>query len=132
MRFSSLGASVSEQETVLVVDDSADIRDAATLRLEAAGYATLTAADGQVAVDLAQACHPDGVLMDVQMPVKDGITALKELKQLDSTQDIPVVIMSADESNRKAAYDAGAHAFVKKPYRGAVMVQAVTAAVEGE
>ena len=119
-----------EGQTVLVVDDDTEILAAATMRLKAAGYDTLTAADGQAGVALAEACHPDGVLMDVNMPVKDGITALKELKSIDSTQDIPVVIMSARESNRQAAYDAGAHAFLKKPYEGAKMVQAVTEALE--
>ena len=121
---------MSERETVLVVDDDAEILAASTIRLKAAGYNTLIAADGQAGVALAEACQPDGILMDVNMPVKDGITALKELKSIDCTKDIPVVIMSAKESNRQAANDAGAHAFVKKPYQGAKMVQAMTDALE--
>ena len=121
---------MSERETVLVVDDDIEILAAATIRLKAAGYDTLTAADGQAGVALAEARQPDAILMDVNMPVKDGITALEELKGIDSTQDIPVVIMSAKESNRQASYDAGAHAFLKKPYQGAKMVQAVTEALE--
>jgi CheY-like chemotaxis protein len=120
---------MSEPKTVLVVDDDTDIVAAATMRLEAAGYDTLAATDGQAAVVVAEARHPDGILMDVNMPVMDGITALKELKDLDSTEDIPVVIMSAEESNRQAAHDAGAEAFVKKPYQSAVMVQVVTDAI---
>ena len=119
-----------ERETILVVDDDTEILAAATIRLKAAGYDTLTAADGQAGVAAAEACQPDGILMDVNMPVKDGITALKELKSIDCTKDIPVVIMSAKESNRQAAYDVGAHAFVKKPYQGAKMVQAVIDALE--
>jgi CheY-like chemotaxis protein len=118
-----------EQLTVLVVDDDCEIVAAATIRLRAAGYRTQSACDGESGVALAAECHPDIILLDVRMPRKDGLTALKELKNRSDTKDIPIVMLSASIVDQKAALDAGARFFLKKPYRGDKLVQAVAAAL---
>jgi CheY-like chemotaxis protein len=119
-----------EQLTVLVVDDDCEIVMAATLRLRAAGYRTQTACDGESGVAAAAECHPDVILLDVRMPRKDGLTALGELKARRDTKDIPIVMLSASNVDQQAALDAGARFFLKKPYRGDMLVQAVAMAAE--
>ena len=118
-----------EQLTVLVVDDDCEIVTAATLRLRAAGYRTQTAHDGESGVALAAECHPDAILLDVRMPRKDGLTALKELKQRDDTKEIPVVMLSASIVDQQAALEAGARFFLKKPYCGDTLLQAIASAL---
>jgi CheY-like chemotaxis protein len=119
-----------EQLTVLVVDDDCEIVAAATLRLRAAGYRTQSACDGESGVALAAECHPDIILLDVRMPCKDGLTALRELKRRSDTKDIPIVMLSASIVDQQAALDAGARFFLKKPYRGDMLLRAVTSALE--
>jgi CheY-like chemotaxis protein len=119
-----------EQLTVLVVDDDCEIVMAATLRLRAAGYRAQTACDGESGVAAAAECHPDVILLDVRMPRKDGLTALGELKARRDTKDIPIVMLSASNVDQQAALDAGARFFLKKPYRGDMLVQAVAMAAE--
>jgi DNA-binding response OmpR family regulator len=119
-----------EQLTVLVIDDDCEIVTAATLRLQAAGYRTKTACDGEYGVALAAECNPDAILLDVRMPRKDGLTALKELKQRDNTKNIPIVMLSASIVDQQAALDAGARYFLKKPYCGEMLVRTVTSALK--
>lgn len=108
---------------VLVVDDSAVIRSvlATTLAGEAGITVAGTAADGRQALERIAADAPDIVLLDVEMPVMDGITALRELRRLRPR--LPVVMFSSlTERGAKAAIDAlvsGANDYVAKPKGGA-------------
>jgi CheY-like chemotaxis protein len=117
--------------TILLVDDDPDIVLAASLRLKAAGYDTLTAHNGQAGVASAVASLPNAVVLDVRMPVQDGLSALSELKRRDDTKKIPVIMLSASIGDQQAALDAGAKFFLRKPYRGEDLVQAVDCAVSG-
>lgn len=119
---------MSEPCTVLVVDDDREIVTAATLRLRAAGFLTLTASDGESGVALAAQSPPDVIVLDVRMPRMDGLAALGELKQRNDTKDIPVVMLSASTVDQQAALQAGARFFLNKPYRGDALVCAVTSA----
>jgi CheY-like chemotaxis protein len=119
-----------EQPIVLVVDDDHEIVMAATLRLRAAGYRTQIAYDGESGVALAAKCQPNVIVLDVRMPRMDGLTALGKLKGRRDTKDIPVVMLSASVVDQQAALNAGARFFLKKPYRGETLVQAVAAALE--
>lgn len=119
-----------EQHTVLVVDDDREIVTAATMRLRAASYRTLTAYDGESGVALAAKGRPDVILLDVRMPCKDGLTALRELQQCCDTKDIPVVMLSASVVDQQAALDAGAQFFLKKPYCGDTLLLTVARALE--
>src|SRR5687768_10811049 len=101
------------QRTVLLVDDDPDIAAAAQLRLHAAGYETVYAADGREGVEGAVRCRPDVILMDVRMPNLDGFGAIAQLKQRDDTHHIPIIMLSASVSDQRAALDAGARFFLK-------------------
>ena len=118
-----------DHPTVLMVDDDDEIAHAACMRLRAAGYRTLKATDGESGVAAAVADHPDLILLDVRMPRKDGLSALSDLKRRPDTKDIPVVMLSASVVDQEAALDAGARFFIRKPYSGATLVQAVQTAI---
>lgn len=80
---------------VLVVDDDAIILELATFSLAIAGWTTMTAANGQEAVEVAAAELPDAILMDVMMPVMDGPRACLRLAELPATASIPVILFTA-------------------------------------
>jgi DNA-binding response OmpR family regulator len=120
---------MSEAATVLVVDDDEEIVRAACLRLRAAGYKALEATDGQAGMAAAVADRPDLILLDVRMPKKDGLAVLAELKHRSDTKHIPVVILSASVVDQEAGLDAGARFFIRKPYSGATLMQAVRTAL---
>ncbi len=116
---------------VLLIDDNHETVCAAGLRLRTAGYQTFAAYDGDAGVASAIENLPDAIVLDVRMPVKDGLTALGELKQRDDTRDIPVVMLSASAVDQPAALRAGARFFLRKPYEGGILVKAVDAVVSG-
>ena len=117
------------RENVLIVDDDQEITLGARLRLEAAGYAVLVAADGAEGVALAMETTPDLIVMDIQMPGVDGLTALTQLQSNPDTRQIPVVVLSASLRTQRAALDSGARFFLKKPYHGQQLIGAVGKAI---
>jgi PAS domain S-box-containing protein len=105
---------------VLVVDDSEINCEVAQHILRGKGAIVALAADGQEAVDWLQA-HPDGidlVLMDVQMPVMDGIEATRQLRLIPRFADLPIIAMTAGafKSQQDAAEAAGMTHFISKPF----------------
>lgn len=118
------------QRRVLIVDDEPDIRDGVSRWLDAAGYATLTAGDGEQGVATATEVRPDAILLDVRMPKLDGMQALAQLRRDERTERIPVVMLSASLRDEQKALDAGARFFVQKPYSGKSLVSIVAAACD--
>lgn len=118
-----------EQFAVLLVDDDEEILGGACLRLKAAGFRTLTAGDGEAGLAAAFAHRPDAILLDVRLPRRDGLGVLAELKAHPATKDIPVVMLSASVVDQEAALNAGARFFLRKPYRGEALVQAICTAL---
>lgn len=83
------------KRTILVADDTTDIRHLARLMLEFEGHRVLEAADGGEAVELAPRHRPDLILMDLRMPVLDGYEATRRLRLMPETSQIPIVGLSA-------------------------------------
>jgi len=108
---------LSERARILIVDDEPFNVDYLEQELEDLEYETLSATNGQEAVDLARSERPDLILMDVMMPVMDGFTACQLLKEDDDTRLIPIVIMTALGSveDRVRGIQAGADDFLTKP-----------------
>jgi DNA-binding response OmpR family regulator len=103
-------------QTVLIVDDEPDIVILLRLALEAAGYSTVEATDGEEALEVIKSQHPDVVLLDVMMPRMDGWATLEHL---DETGEHPRVIMvTAKTASRDhdRAIAMGADDFVTKPF----------------
>lgn len=104
-------------KTILIADDSAFMRKWLRNILEKHAYVVIAeAANGIDAVRLYQKHHPEMVLLDIIMPVTDGLTALKKIKQLDQCANIIIVSSLATKENVMVALQHGAKDFIIKPY----------------
>ena len=106
---------MSEGDRVLVVDDEPQIRRALGTNLRARGYEVILAENGEEALRLAAARHPDVVILDLGLPGIDGIEVVRGLRGWTS---VPIVVLSVreGESDKVAALDAGADDYVTKPF----------------
>jgi len=97
----------SPRKTVLVVDDSVEVIEAVRTALGASGFDVLRASDPFEGVRLAAMHAPDAIVMDLEMPGMDGIEAMRHLKRMERTRDIPVIaftgqpVASADRLRRR-------------------------------
>lgn len=116
---------------VLVADDEATARTLAVKCLQTAGYATVIAADGAQAVDVAEAQRPDLILLDLLLPRRDGYAVLLELRSRPSTCGTPVLIVSAedDPGQMELAQTLGAQGFLSKPLKPDVLLGRVEEAM---
>ncbi|QBX38187.1 response regulator [Brevundimonas sp. S30B] len=112
-------AEIADGETlrVLVVEDHPVNRMILEAWLGSAGHAALTAENGQVAVGMAVAERFDLIVMDVNMPVMDGLTATRLIRESGANVDTPIVVLSASArtEDHQAGIDAGADAYLNKP-----------------
>lgn len=103
---------------ILVVDDSASIRQMVTFTLSGAGYDVTDACDGQQALDAAKSQQFDVVVSDVNMPIMDGITLIKELRKLPQYRTTPLLLLTTESSGDKKieGKQAGATGWIVKPF----------------
>lgn len=106
-----------EDLTILVVEDYEDTSLAMRLALERRGYHILEASDGEQAVEVAARERPDIVLMDLQLPVLDGLAATERIRAVPELNNTVIVAVTAHNEGdyRSRALAAGCNAFVSKP-----------------
>jgi CheY-like chemotaxis protein len=114
-------------QIALVADDDPLMRRLCLVLLEQVGFEAISANNGREAVELARQERPKLIIMDVMMTGMSGLKALGELKQAESTKDIPVIMISgnADRQIQAESRFAGAAAFLRKPFRAAELLEAV-------
>jgi two-component system, chemotaxis family, chemotaxis protein CheY len=100
---------------VLVVDDDPDILDAICDILESEGYRVSRARHGQEALQCVDAERPAIILLDLMMPVMDGVTFAQRLRDGTENGRIPIVVISAEGNPQKAAA-VGAQGYLAKPF----------------
>jgi DNA-binding response OmpR family regulator len=110
---------------VLIVDDEPDVLLLLRIELEAEGYETLLAADGETAMRRIAEERPDVVLLDVMMPVVDGWGVLRRLSDTGSTTRVIVLSAKANDSDVARALELGAHEYVTKPFDAAALLLTV-------
>jgi two-component system cell cycle response regulator DivK len=103
--------------TVLIVEDVDDSRYLMRLELEQLGYLVIEAEDGEKAVELAIEQHPDIILMDLSLPVMDGLAAAAMIRSHDEMRDVPIIAVTAHQETdfRAGAKASGFDAYVTKP-----------------
>ncbi|MGG6269615.1 hybrid sensor histidine kinase/response regulator [Leptolyngbya sp. AN03gr2] len=108
-----------DSETVLVIDDNPTNLDVLYTALDSAGYKVFVATDGESGIEQALEHPPDLILLDVQMPGIDGFETCLRLKSVPSTQDIPIVFMTAlaDTEAKVKGLNAGAIDYITKPFQ---------------
>jgi CheY-like chemotaxis protein len=111
-------STTSGLKTVLVAEDSADTRAVLCRALASYGYRAVEASNGREAVELALQECPDLILMDLNMPVMDGLAASERIRQLrDECGDVPIIAVTAFDTYgiREAALTAGCTVYLLKP-----------------
>ncbi len=106
------------QQKILVVDDEPDIVELIAYNLEAEGYAVITATSGLEALNRARAILPDLIVLDLMLPELDGLSVCEILRKLPSTAPIPVIMLTAwnSEGARLLGRQTGAEEYMTKPF----------------
>ena len=107
----------SNDRVVLVVEDAEDARFFMRLALEQLGYIVFEAEDGEKALEVAERVRPDIILMDLSLPIMDGLTATQKIRATDGMNRVTVIAVTAHQGTdfREGAKDAGFDAYVTKP-----------------
>jgi two-component system, NarL family, nitrate/nitrite response regulator NarL len=117
---------------ILIADDHEVVRKGVRFLLESQNHSNITeAANGKEAVEKACELKPDLVVLDVTMPILDGLSAAKQIKKSNPT--VPIVILSIHNGPEmiRATQRAGADAFVNKSDLSSVLLKAVSAVLQG-
>lgn len=115
-------------KTIMVVDDSASIRQLVGITLKGAGYDVIEAGDGQEALKKLNGQKVHLVISDVNMPEMDGISFLKAIKQLPDYKFTPVLMLTTEsqEAKKEEGQMAGAKAWMVKPFHVSQLLSAVS------
>ncbi|MBX3059627.1 MAG: response regulator [Anaerolineae bacterium] len=118
--------------TIMVVDDEAHIRDMLTLLLELHGFAVSTAIDGADAWQKINQRQPDAIILDVMMPVMDGITFCRHLRADPQTTHLPVIMLSGKTQFGAEAEGlaVGANFYMWKPMKTSELMANIQAVLE--
>ena len=100
---------------ILVVDDEALLVKGIRFNLKSDGYEVITGSNGQEAVELVRSEAPDLVVLDVMMPVMDGLTACGKIREFS---DVPIILLTAktDDMDKLMGFDHGADDYLTKPF----------------
>ncbi len=114
---------------ILIVDDEADILDLLEYNLEKEGFEVVRAMDGQLALDIAIHERPDLVVMDIMMPVMDGVAACHAMRLIPELERTAIVFLTArsEEYSEVAGFEAGADDYIHKPIRPKILMSRVKA-----
>ena len=115
-------------KTILIVDDSASVRQVVGIALKGAGYDVIEGVDGKDALTKLNGQKIHLIISDVNMPNMDGITFVTEAKKLAAYKFTPIIMLTTESSDekKKAGQAAGAKAWVVKPFQPAQMLAAVS------
>ncbi len=105
-------------KTILIVDDSESIREVVTATLENVGYKVIAAVDGVDALQYANGTHLDLVITDLNMPNKDGIELIKDVRAQETYKFTPILLLTTESQadKKKEAKEAGATGWIVKPF----------------
>ena len=114
-------------KNILVIDDSASLREVVGIALRGVGYAVIEAEDGADALEKLNSNKIHLAICDVNMPVMDGISFVKEVKKIPHYRFMPIIMLTTEsrESRKQEGQMAGAKAWVVKPFRPEQILHAV-------
>ncbi|MPL86795.1 Transcriptional regulatory protein SrrA [bioreactor metagenome] len=120
------GANMEKQQTILIADDEAQIREILRIYFEKEGFKVVEAADGAEAIVQAQAGKPDIMILDIMMPVLDGLEVCKQVRKIS---DMPIIMLTAkdDDDDRILGLETGADDYITKPFNTREVVARVKA-----
>lgn len=114
---------------VLVVDDEPDIVDLLTYNLKKEGYEVESAEDGVKAVKIAGKFQPDVILLDIMMPIQDGVETCRQLREIPELKGTFIIFLTAraEEYSEIAAFDVGADDYITKPIKPRALMSRIAA-----
>ncbi|MEQ8359060.1 MAG: response regulator transcription factor [Cytophagales bacterium] len=114
---------------ILVVEDESDIAEMLEYNLEKEGYKVKTAGDGREAVDVAASFIPDIVLLDIMMPVMDGVEACRLMRENPDLNGMYIIFLTAraEEYSEIAAFNVGADDYIVKPIKPRALMSRIKA-----
>ncbi len=114
--------------SILIADDSTSMRGMVEATLQSAGHQIVSAADGKEALDFAKQSSFDAVVTDLNMPVMDGITLVKELRALPNYKYTPILLLTTESGTDKktAGKQAGATGWIVKPFNPEKLLSTVS------
>ena len=120
------------KQKILIVDDEPFNVDYIEQELEDQGYETISAVNGQEALDKVTSEIPDLILLDIMMPVMDGFEVLSRLKENPGTRGIPVIVISASNDLKSVArgIHLGAEDYLPKPFEPILLSARITSSLE--
>lgn len=123
----------NKRTKVLLVEDTEDNRFMMRRLLEMSSYEVVEALNGKEAVDLAEEAEPDIILMDLSLPVIDGLGATRRIRQLPNLNRVPIIAVSAHDTSdfHNEALAAGCDAYITKPIDFAQLEELVNKLVSG-
>ena len=122
------------EKTILVADDETHILHVVSLKLRNAGFKVITARDGQEALEMAQAQHPDLLITDYHMPQLSGLELCQRLKQDARTSDIPAIMLTARgyHLEPRDTEQSGILRMLSKPFSPRHLLSTVNEVLEGK
>ena len=114
---------------ILLVDDEPDIIEILSFNLKQEGYNVFAASNGKQAIDKARKIKPHLIIMDIMMPVMDGIESCEHIRQDRTINDVSIMFLTArgEDYSQLAAFDAGADDYVTKPVKPKIFISKVKA-----
>jgi CheY-like chemotaxis protein len=115
----SFDQEISEPPLILIVEDNELNINTISSYLKAKGYRPIVAQDGQAAIDMTKKYRPNLILMDIQMPVMDGLEAITRIRQQPDSVSIPIIALTAlaMEGDREKCLAVGANEYLTKPVK---------------
>ncbi len=119
----------SNSQKILVVDDEKDILEFISYNLKKERYNVFTAPDGKTAIKIAQKERPHLILMDVMMPVMDGVETCEKIREMAVGKNIIIAFLTArsEDYSQIAGFEAGGDDYIAKPIRPKVLVSRIKA-----
>lgn len=120
---------MNANQKILVVDDEQDISDLISYNLTKEGYQVYTAANGKLAIDKAKEVNPDLIILDVMMPVMDGIEACRIMRAMPEFKNTFMVFLTArsEEYSEIAGFNVGADDYIAKPIKPRALMSRINA-----
>jgi two-component system, OmpR family, alkaline phosphatase synthesis response regulator PhoP len=118
---------MSPVKKILIADDEPDILEILKFNLEKEGYLVSTAKNGVEAIEKAKIIHPDLIVLDIMMPIKNGIETCQQLRIMPEFKNTLITFLTAisDDTTEVKGLETGADDFIKKPVKPAVLVSKV-------
>jgi two-component system alkaline phosphatase synthesis response regulator PhoP len=118
---------MSPVKKILIADDEQDILEILKFNLEKEGYLVSTAKNGVEAIEKAKIIHPDLIILDIMMPLKNGIETCQQLRIMPEFKNTLIIFLTAisDDTTEVKGLETGADDFIRKPVKPAVLVSKV-------